>query len=325
MRTPLLTFVLSLLATPLCAQDLRRGIVDADVVVVGRQVGKKAHDDDLTLHRVQVLFDVVGGGGNTAVTVLDWPNLSLHVRPMPRQSRLYCLQDASTTATRLGLPATDGPYYRMVAWSGSNPLIGAEPANDATVRFAQLLRPSGAGVAPAETATGLCTVALGGDATLRLEAAHFLVERPDLRSKLLGLQWNQLLTRATGEVEDVPYKIALAELCAEQRLDGVFDALIVSLGQVTDVDYARTVGRIGKALHGEDAANRIGERLRTAGQPEDRRALLLALGATNTQAALDSLLRMDKKDAAVEAALKEHRSPRAKEALGGKPAARKPQ
>lgn len=325
MRTPLLTFVLSLLATPLCAQDLRRGLVDADVVVVGRQVGKKAHDDDLTLHRVQVVFDVVGGGGNTAVTVLDWPNLSLHVRPMPRQSRLYCLQDASATATRLGLPASDGPYYRMVAWPGSNPLVGAEPANDATVRFAQLLRSSGGGNSPTDTATALCAVALGGDPTLRLEAAHFLVERPDLRSKLIGLQWSQLLTRATGEVEDVPYKIALAELCAEQRLDGVFDSLIVSLGQVTDVEFARTVGRIGKALHGEAAADKIGERLRTAGQPEDRRALLLALGATNTQTALDALLRMDKKDAAVEAALKEHRSPRAKEALGEKPPAKKPQ
>lgn len=325
MRTPLLTFVLSLLATPLCAQDLRRGIVDADVVVVGRQVGKKAHDEDLALHRVQVLFDVVGGGGNTAVTVLDWPKLSLHIRPMPRQSRLYCLQDATTTATRLGLPASDGPYYRLVAWPGSNPLIGNEPANDATVRFAQLLRPTGAGAAPADTASALCSLALGTDVTLRREAAHFLVERPDLRSKLLGLQWAQLLTRATGEIEDVPYKIALAELCAEQRLDGVFDALIVSLGQVTDVDYARTVGRIGRALHGEASADKLTERLRTAGQPEDRRALLQALGATNTQTALEALLRMDRSDEAVEAALKEHRSPRAKEALRSKTDDKKPQ
>ena len=92
-----------LLASLAPAQDLRRGLVDADVVVVGRQVGKAPHGDDLVLHHVQVLLDVRGAAGNTAVTVLDWPNLALHQRPVPRQSRLYCLQDASAMATRLGL------------------------------------------------------------------------------------------------------------------------------------------------------------------------------------------------------------------------------
>ena len=304
------------LATLAPAQELRRGLVAADAVLVGRQVGKTEHDATVTLHRVQVLLDVRGAAGHTAVTVLDWPSLSMHNRPTPRQSRLYCLEDATATATRLGLPVANGPYYKMVGWPGSNPLVGAEPANDATVRFAQVLAASDAGTNPTITAAAVCNTALAADVVLRVEATRFLTERADLRSKLGGVQWNQLLARATGEMEDLPYKIALAELCGEQKLDGVFDTLLVSLGQVTDAEFARTVGRIGAVLHGEASAARIDARLRTAGQARDRGALLLALGASNTAAALDVLLRMDPKDTAVAAGLKEHRSPRAREAAG---------
>ncbi|HZN40756.1 MAG TPA: hypothetical protein VFD82_18265, partial [Planctomycetota bacterium] len=291
------------------AQDLRRGLVDADVVIVGRQVSKTAHDEDVVLHRVQVLHDVRGAAGNKALTVFDWPNLSLHLRPVPRQSRLYCLVDASAIATRLGLPATDGPYYKMVGWPGSNPLVGAEIPNDPNVRFARLLADSESGTPPGDTASALCTMALQGQAGLRTEAVHFLVERPDLQAKLDHLQWSKLVTRASGEVEDVVHKIALAELCAEQRLEGLLDALAVALGQVTDPEYARAVGRIGKLLHGEAATAKLEERLRIVGQPQDRAALLLAIGATNTASALETLLRLDAKDPAVKAALNEHRSP----------------
>lgn len=298
------------------AQELRRGLVLADAVVVARQVGKTVHDEDLVLHRLQVLADVRGAGGSASLTVLDWPRLALHQRPTPRQSRLYCLQDATATATRLGLPAGDGPYFKMVGWPGSNPLVGADLDADPVVRFARLLAAAEAGASPANTAAALVDVALGGDRTLRVEATRLLAERPDLRARLDGLVWSRLVTRAAGEVDDVGYKIALAELCAEQRLDGVFDALLVALGQVADPEYARAVGRIGNLLHGEDAAARLEERLRRAALPRDREALLLALGATNTKAALESLLRMDPKDAAVEAALREHRSPRAQEAAG---------
>ena len=53
---------------------------------------------------------------------------------------------------------------------------------------------------------------------------------------------------------------------------------------------------------------------------KDRAVVLLAIGATNTDSALDALLRMDMagKNTAVEAALKEHRSPRAREAIAKK-------
>ncbi len=300
------------------AQDLRRGLVDADFVAVARAIGKKEHDADLVLHRLQVIHRIRGDEAKT-VTVLDWPNLALHSRPMIRQSRLYCLQDASAQATRLGLPTAEGPYFKMVGWSGSNPLVGENVEADPNVQFAALLARSEAGAPPTETALELCSIALLGAPGLRTEAARFLAERPTLRAKITELQWSRILTRTSGEIDDVAHKIALAELCAEQGLPGLLDSLAVSLGQVQDAEYARTVGRIGTLLHGEDATTRLEERLRLAGQEKDRAAILLAIGATNTSSALEALLRIDSasggKDAAVEAALREHRSPRAKEAV----------
>jgi len=307
-----------LLASLAPAQDLRRGLTDADVVVVGRQVGKTVHDENLVLHRVQVLMDIRGAVGNTAVTVLDWPKLALHQRPSPRQSRLYCLQDASAAAGRLGLPVTNGPYYRMVGWAGSNPLIGAEPGNDPVVRFAQVLARGEAGARALDTATDLCTVAVRGDAAVRTEAVRYLTERGDLRETLGPTQWSDLVARASGETDDVPYKIALAELCGEQRIEGLVETLAVSLGPVQDPEYARVVGRIARMLHGEAATQKLEQRLMGLREAKDRAMVLLAIGATNTEAALGLLLRLDGmvgKDAAVEAALQEHKSPRAKEAV----------
>jgi hypothetical protein len=267
------------------------------------------------LHRLQVLHDLRGAAGVQTVTVLDWPKLSQHLRPTPRQSRLYCLADASAVAARLGLDAAAGPYYKMLGWPGSNPLVGSDLDNDPHVRFARVLANSEAGTAPTDTAAALFAQALTGDAAIRCEAARFLIERGDLRAKFTAIQWTQILARASGEVDDTDYKIVLAELCAEQRLAGLLDALAVSLGPVADPEYARAVGRIGRALHGEAVTSMLEQRLQRAAQPQDRAALLLAIGASNTASALATLLRMDSKDAAVEAALREHSSPRAKEAV----------
>ena len=304
---------------PAAAQELRRGLVDADLVAVARQVGKTDHGDDVVLHRVQIVHPIRGAGAATAVTVLDWPKLALHERPTPRQSRLYCLQDASAQATRLGLPAADGPYYKMVGWPGSNPLIGADVTTDAIVAFAKVLAAAEAGAPPATTAAALCATALDGSAAVRTEATRYLVERGDLRAHLGDVQWSRLLSRACGEVDDVPHKIALAELCAEQGLAGLLDALVVALGQVHDPEFARAVGRIGAVLHGEQVTEKLQARIATAADPADRAALLLAIGASQTTTALDALLQLDGikegKDAAVAAALREHRSPRAQEAV----------
>ncbi|MFN3242575.1 MAG: hypothetical protein ACE37K_13815 [Planctomycetota bacterium] len=312
---PVLCSALALAATA-AAQSLRRGLVDADAVFVGRQVGKKPHGDSLTLHRVQIVENVRGVDGHRAVTVIDWPKLSLHNRPTPRQSRLFCLQDASAIAERLALPASGAPYYKMVGWSGSHPLIGADRDQDPIVRFARTLADGEKGTAPDVTAAALVTMAISGDASVRTEVTRYLTERGDLRGKLSAVHWNQLMARATGEVEDVDYKIALATLCGEQRLEGLVEALAVSLGPVTDPRYARCVGRISEVLHGERATEVLGRRLRNLGKQQDRKMVLMAIGATNTQSALDALMKMDKKDAAVVAALREHRSKKARDAAG---------
>lgn len=319
---PFAAAALGALLAPLSAQDLRRALVDADAVVVGRQVAKAAHDDDVTLHTVQVLLDVRGAAA-ASVVVLDWPKLALHQRPTPRQSRLYCLQDARRNAEQLGLPAEKGPYFKMVGFAGANPLVGADLDQDPVVRFARLLAAADAGAPPADTAPALFAMALGKDAAVRLEATRLLAERPIVRARLDGAHWSQLVARAVGETEDMPYKSALAELCAEQRLEGLFDALVIGLSETTDAEYARAVGRIGKGLHGEEAALRLLARLQQTAQREKRAPLLAALGATNTEAALDALLAMDRKDPAVLAALRAHRAPRAVAAVEAADAAAK--
>ena len=294
------------LAATASSQSLRKGVVDADALIIGRQVGKQLVGDALALHRVQVLEAIRGVDGDRAVTVIDWPKLSLHNRPTPRQSRLFCLQDASVAAARLGLPSSGAPYFKLVGWPGSHPLIGADREADPIARFARVLAASDRGVSPGVTATALVDLAINGHAKIRTEATRYLAERGDLRGKLAAVNWNQLMARATGEVDDIDYKIALATLCGEQRLEGLVAALAVSLGPVTDARYARCVGRISKVLHGERAADVLGRRLRNLAKPEDRRVVLLAIGATKTRAALDALLKMDQSDDAVIAALREH-------------------
>ncbi|MFO1076727.1 MAG: hypothetical protein U1E73_03265 [Planctomycetota bacterium] len=320
MRT-LFPFVLAVgIGAALTAQDLRRGIADADLVAVGRQVGKRPVGEALVLHRVQVVKKLIGTTEATAVVVLDWPKLAMHNRPSPRQSRLYCLRDASATAARLGLSATEGPYYQMVGWAGSSPLIGADLDRDPIVAFAGIFARSAAGASAEATAGELAEVAAQGHASVRVEAARYLTERGDLRASLAPVQWSRLVARATGETADVPYKIALAELCGEQAIFGIVDALAASLGPVEDPEFARTVGRIATALHGEAATSVLEKRLVHLDRPADRAAVLRAIGATNTRSALALLLRLNGRgaDEAVEAALGEHRSPEARDAIAHK-------
>jgi hypothetical protein len=306
------------------AQDLRHGLVDADVVAVARQVGKRAASDDVDLHRLQVIERIRGlDDATTAVTVIDWPRLSLHNRPSPRQSRLYCLHDATREAQRIGLPADQGPYYRMSGRAGSNPLVGAEPAADPQVRFALVLAAADRGVTPAVTAAALVAMALGDDPVARLEATRHLAEQPLLRPHLSAMQWSSVLGRASAESADIDYKIALAELCSEQRLPGIVEALIVGLDTVHDPVYARTVGRLCAFQDGDAAVPPLLQRLRAARDQGDRTALLLAIGATHTGPALEALLqlkRIDSTDAAIDAALREHGSRVARDAAlhGGK-------
>jgi hypothetical protein len=313
-------FVTVLLAamTPAFAQDLRRGIVDADLVAVARQTGVENANPDLELHRLQIVAGVRGvPAGVTAVTVLDWPKNSQHNRPSP-QTRLYCLQDGTAAARRAGLPEAGGPYFRMVGWAGSNPAVGADVEADPAVQFARLLAAAENGADANKTAQSLADLAVRGAPGLRTEAARLLAERPDLRSRLTAVHWSSLLTAVSGEVDDVGHKIALAELCGEQRLPGLADALVVGAVGVHQPDWLRAAGRLLANLRGEDATPRLVARLQLARAPADRAALLFVLGATRTDSALDALLEMRHAvgaDQALDAALAEHKSRRAREAL----------
>lgn len=320
-----LSLVLATVAanTTAAAQELRRALVDADVVAVARQVGKTAFSAEVDLHRLQIV-DAVRGvrAGVTSVIAIDWPHLSLHNRPSPRQSRLYCLHDATREAQRIGLPADGGPYYRCNARPGSNPLVSADLDADPIVRFARVLAAADRGVSPDTTVAALAVMALGDDAVVRLEATRHFAERPLLRTHLTTVQWSRMLGRTSAETSDVDYKIALAELCAEQRLDGVVEALVVGLGPVHDVAYARAVGRLCANLLGDEASQPLMQRLQTTADKDTRAALVLAIGATQTGAALDALLQLkqaSKADAAaeasVDAALREHGSQKARDAV----------
>lgn len=300
-------------------QDLRRGLIEADLIAVGRQVHREELTPDLALHRLQIVELLRGGKSDlTSVTVLDWPKLSMHNRPMPRQTRIYCLQDATSAATRAGLPADKGPYFKMVGWAGTNPLVGADLDKDAAVRFARLLAGAEAGLEATGMVDALLDTALTGTPEIRTEAAQFLSERPDLRARINALQWTRVLARVTGEVDDVTYKIALAELCAEQRLPGLPEALVLGVSAVPQANYLRTVGRLLAILQGEQATATLMTQVQIARDPKHREALLLALGATQTQSALDTLLNLRRSlgtDKAVEAALVEHHSRAARDAV----------
>jgi len=313
-------FIALLAVAALPAQDLHRALADADLVAVARQIGKQDISADLVVHKVQIVAGVRGvPTGVTVVNVLDWPNLSVHHRPSPRQQRLYCLQDATNAARRAGLPADQGPWYRMVGWADSNPLIAGAIEQDPIVRFARLLASAETGADATATASALADLAAQGAPAVRTEAAKLLAERPDLRTRLSSVHWSRLLSCVTGELEDVPHKIALAELCAEQRLPDLAEALLVGAGSVHHVDYLRAVGRLTANLQGDAATPVLMERLQQARAPEQRKALLLVLGATQTDSALDALLNLRRslgnKDEALEAALTEHKSRRAREAV----------
>src|SRR5262245_49515996 len=174
-RSFLFAFVAAAAAAPLCAQELRRGLGDADAVAVARQVGMQQPTPDVAVHRLQIAAPVRGVPADApAVSVIDWPGLSLHNQPAPGQLPLYCLQDATREAQRLGLPTDQGPYFRMSGWPGSNPPVGAAVDADPCVRFARLCAALDAGTAPAADAAALAATALGESHELRLEATRLL-------------------------------------------------------------------------------------------------------------------------------------------------------
>lgn len=320
-RRLLLAFLL-VATTTARAQELRFAALDADFVAVARQIGAREEGEHLEVHTLQIVRAVRGGPATapTTVTVIDYTDVRLHFRPTPRQSRLYCLHDATKAAVSLHkLDAAKGPYFTMSQRAGSNPLVGADLDADPTLRFCKLLLQAEGGEHASEVAQSLVDTAMSTHAETRIEAARLLAERPLTAARVAELQWGEMLARTTAETEDVDYKLALFELCATRRMPGLVEAMLVSLDKTRTPQFARAVGRLCVALRGEEAAQPILERLSGNAEPELRATLLLALGATRTEKARDALIRFkqaDASDPSIDAALREHSGKSADEASG---------
>jgi hypothetical protein len=319
MKTTILIAALSLARTT-SAQDLHRAVASADLVVVATDARVRPLGKELLLHRLDVAATLRGDAADH-VTVVEHRNLSAHLRPRPGERRLYCLVDFSAKAAALGLPARQAPYYKMCGHRGSNPAVG-DPSSDPWVELTRAVLASENGATPAEHVAALLRLALTGPREMRTEAVTALTVNRRLHPALGREERSRLLSRAVAETDDVPFKIALASLCAEVRMDGLVDALCGSVDDVADPRFAETLGRIARRLHGERAIDVLRPHLvKATGSPSHAR-LLRALGATSTERALDALLQMHSAGGSelpeIEQALGLHGSPRALRVVRGK-------
>ena len=300
------------------AQKLRHGIAAADRVVVGQHVSAKPWGEHLVMHTIQV-SETLKGEATDTVVIVDMPSVSLHTRPVSGETRLYCLHDFTQGAANAGLPEAEGPFYKLSGYLGSAPRLAGDMGKDPHLQLARIVLDWESGVSTQQTAYALVDLALLGAPSVRAEAVAMLSERAILRARLTPMHWGELLAKTAGETTDIEFKISLAHLCAEQRLDGLVDALCMSMREVDEPAYTRVVGRITRSLHGEGSLEALRPHLMTSTN-EHRQRLLMALGATSTESALNALLRMRSlgSDPSVDAALREHDSPRAMAALKGK-------
>ncbi len=300
------------------AQSLRHGVAAADRVVAGKVVSSQPWGEHFVLHELQVA-QTIKGEPATSLMVVEMKGVSLHARPTPGETRIYCLHNYGKAADRADLPAAMGPFFKMSGYPGSSPSVGENLQDDPRMTLIRIVLDAEIGVSTAQTAFNLVDLALSGGPSVRGEAVAMLTERPVLRGKLSTVHWGEILSRVAAETEDIPFKISLAHLCAEQRLEGLVDALCLSIGDVEDVSYSQVVGRIARSLHGENALDMLRPHILRATR-DARGRLLMALGATSTETALNALLQMRRlgSDPYVDAALREHGSPRAKAVLKNK-------
>ena len=99
-----------------------------------------------------------------------------------------------------------------------------------------------------------------------------------------------------AEDGDIPFKIALAELCVLQPAADLDEALLVAIPRIEDPRWPRAAGRMLRFLHGEDAGNVVEAALRRGQKDATKARLIITLGATGTQRALGALLRMKSLD-----------------------------
>lgn len=307
---------LATLLGTLAAQDLRTGVATSPVVVAGRHVGVRLLGNDHILHRVSVVATLRGEPGDV-VTVLEWKNLTDHNRPAVAATRLYCLHPVANPE-RLDLPA--GTYYRMDGHAGTHPTLDARAlteARDPIVSFARLVLAADS-MPLADLKARLVETALGPAGAAATEAALMLADRPSLLDQLHPIDLSELLAKASAETDDVERKLALATVCAERAMPMLIDALALTWHSFDDERFNRAMGRFTFKLHGEDATEILQAHWQRARTAKARGNVVVAIGATGTESALEALLRMRKLDAKntyVEAALRLHGAPRAVEAI----------
>ena len=304
-------------SAPLGAQ-LRHAVASADLVVVATDVSVRPAPAGFLAHLLRPA-ETLKGEPPQQITVLEQKGVSRHAQPVPGERRLYCLLDFTAEAQRLGLPAGSGRCYKLCGQEGSSPQVGTDLERDPHVALARAVVAADRGLEIQAVTDRVAALLLSEDRKVRLEAVALLTERPALQSKLTPTQRSDLMLRAVGELEDVPLKIALAELCGEMRMPRLVEELCRAAETVEDRRFYEALGRIAKALHGDAAHEPLLPALRAARSPATKDRLLLALGATSTDGALNVLLdaarRQTERNPWLDAALEIHGAKQAREAL----------
>lgn len=317
-KIPSIVPLVVVLGATLPAQDLRSAVSAADLVVVAIDSGVRPLGDGLFVHRL-VIRSTLKGEVKPWVSVLENTSVALHARPTPAEPRLYCLHERAANQVPAAAPANLAPYYKLDGRSGANPELGPDGERAACLELARLVVAADRGAEVQRVADGLHALALRGQGPVAIDAVRALTERTSAQGALTPTQWSELTGRAVAELENIPLKIALAELCAEARVPRLVEELCLSIDQVQDRTFAEALGRIAKALHGDSAHEVLVPALERARSSETKGKLLLALGATSTEGALKVLLDAQRKEATgnrwLDAALALHGAKAATEAL----------
>lgn len=301
-----------LCALTLCSlapgQEFRRAVTDSDLVVLGKVVGVRPLGQDLTLYRIAV--EETLHGGENEVGMISVPIL----RGLSEQGQLpaavrsiYCLKELSDTTN---LPDRYAPYCAVALYGGSTVTLDT-PAREQAYRdlVSALVRAEGMEPPPG-TEDLLFRLVTSTDRSVRLEATEKLREGVGLAAALNPTQRSQVLALAISET-DSQLKSSLASLCVECGIPGAIESLCPSLKDAPDETFAVTLGRLAQWRHGDQAAEMFEQRLVEVEDPKEQGMLLMALGGTNSQPALECLTKWREENGAgsyVDRALQAHGS-----------------
>jgi len=285
-----------------------------ELVVVAEVESATPHGEGAILHRLRPIRTLKGEAPEL-LTVVEVLGITCRPHPVPGAPRIYCLNSAPKTK----LPEQLGPFYQLTGFLGDHPRVELDPAvSDPYLQLVEMLVELESGGSPIEQSARFANLALTAPSPVCTEATEVLRVHTELRDRLGSARQAEFLARAVGEQRDFEYQNSLASLCAELRLPGVIDALCSSLERSPEPKVARTIGRLARYLHGEQAILVLQPHLLRASRPEVRDQVLLAIVWTETRSALEALLKEQRDrgpSRAVDAALRAHGSPKAMKAV----------